>query len=204
MEPRRLLDLFSGTGSATKWALAHGFEAVSLDILKKSKATHTVDILQWDYRMYPPNYFEIICSSPPCTQYSQARTTGPPRDLVSANAIVLKTLEIVDYFKPKLWTLENPHGGLLKKQAFMIGLECVVIDYCQFHSPIESFLYRKRTCFWTNRPKPNRLCDGACAGICAHPLKKKHLETFGGVHNYSLNKKHRVPSGVFEYLLGDA
>ena len=28
-------------------------------------------------------------------------------------------LEIIDYFKPKFWFIENPDGGKLKEQEFM-------------------------------------------------------------------------------------
>ena len=42
------------------------------------------------------------------------KTTGV-RKIDEANKIVLKTLEIIDYFKPKYWFIENPQTGLLKK-----------------------------------------------------------------------------------------
>ena len=45
VQPKRALDLFSGTGSATKVLRAHGFDVVTVDIEKKWMATHPVDIL---------------------------------------------------------------------------------------------------------------------------------------------------------------
>ena len=108
---KRLLELFSGTGSVGRWAEAHGYSVTSLDILPKSGATFTCDIMDWDYKQFAPGTFDVIWASPPCTMYSIARTTGPPRDIPAANRIVQRTLEIIEYFKPTYWTLENPDTG---------------------------------------------------------------------------------------------
>ena len=34
------------------------------------------DILDWDFRAYEPKSFDFIWASPPCTEYSIAKTTG--------------------------------------------------------------------------------------------------------------------------------
>eukprot|EP00854_Cymbomonas_tetramitiformis_P007746 gene7746-biopygen7825 len=68
------------------------------------------DALKWDYQQYPPGYFDVIWASPPCTQYSQARTTGGPPDLPHAHAIVHQTLEIFYFLQPDHWFMENPRG----------------------------------------------------------------------------------------------
>ena len=52
--------------------------------------------MQWDYRGLGP--FDFVWASPPCTQYSRARTTGGARDLEGTDALVAKTL--IAYFKP--------------------------------------------------------------------------------------------------------
>ena len=54
------------------------------------------------------------------------------RQIIEANRIVKKTLEIIDYFKPKYWTIENPQTGLLKKQEFMEELPYFDIGYCKY------------------------------------------------------------------------
>ena len=74
-----------------------GHDVVSLD-LKDAKIM--TDILNWDYKQYEPSYFGVIWASPPCTEYSIAKTTGV-RKIEEANKIVKKTLEITDYFKPQ-------------------------------------------------------------------------------------------------------
>ncbi len=44
----------------------------------------------------------------------------------------LKTLEILQYFQPEIWWIENPRGGMLKDRSFMKGIPYIDVDYCQF------------------------------------------------------------------------
>ena len=98
---------------------------------------------------------------PPCTEYSTALTTRT-RNIFSANQIVLKTLEIIEYLNPDYYIIENPQTGLLKSQPFMYGIPYKDIDYCKYGMP-----YRKRTRLWNNifqwNPKP--LCKKDCGNI---------------------------------------
>ena len=105
---KKLLELFSGTGSVGKVAKELGFEVVSLDL---KNADINIDILQFDYKIYPVSNFDVIWSSPPCTEYSKAKTTGI-RKIEYANSIVLKTIEIINYLNPKYFIIENPQTGL--------------------------------------------------------------------------------------------
>jgi site-specific DNA-cytosine methylase len=107
----KFLELFSGTGSVGTVAKRLHWHVVSLDL---KNADINCDILEWDYRQYPSGYFDFIWSSPPCIEYSIAKTTGI-RKIDEANKIVLKILEIIEYFKPTVWFIENPQTGLLKK-----------------------------------------------------------------------------------------
>jgi site-specific DNA-cytosine methylase len=115
---KRALDLFSGTGSVGDRLRELGYEVVSLDVNPGCRPTIVVDILDWQFRrQYPPGYFDVITASTPCTEYSQAKTTAPRRyDL--ADALVRKTLQIIRYFGPKKWWIENPKTGHLKKGEF--------------------------------------------------------------------------------------
>ena len=87
----RILELFAGTSSFGQVADEFEHEVISLD--KDMPASIQCDILDWDYTVYPSNYFNFIWSSPPCVEYSIAKTRGN-RNLELANALVLKTLEI--------------------------------------------------------------------------------------------------------------
>jgi len=126
--PRRMLDLFSGTGSAARVYKEEGFEVVTVDADPRWGADVVEDIRRWDYKhQYPPGYFHTIVCSPPCTEFSRALTTRP-RDLKKADKIVRKTLEKVRYFRPVKWWLENPRNGLLKTREYMAGIPFVDAD----------------------------------------------------------------------------
>ena len=149
----KLLELFSGTGSVGNVASALGFDVVSVD--RDMEATFKCDIMDWDYQQYPTKHFDVIWASPPCTEYSRALTTRP-RKIDDANMIVQRTLDILEYFEPRYWMIENPQSGLLKEQMIMYGLPFKDIDYCKYGMP-----YRKRTRLWNNvftwNPRP--LCQ---------------------------------------------
>ena len=66
---------------------------------------------------------------------------------------LLKTLDVLEYYEPKYWIIENPQTGLLKDQLCMYGLPFKDVDYCRYGVP-----YRKRTRLWNNifswNPRP--------------------------------------------------
>ena len=169
----KLLELFSGTGSVGKVAKELGFDVVSLDLKNADINSH---ILQWDYKQFNQNEFNVIWASPPCTEYSVAKTVGV-RHIDYANALVKKTIEIIRYFNPSVWFIENPQTGLLKRQEFMNDFHYFDLDYCKYGFP-----YRKRTRIWSNLTswKPRPLCKKDCGNI----INNKHKET-----------AQRMPSG---------
>ena len=59
------------------------------------------------------------------------KTTGI-RNIEYANSIVLKTIEIIQYFNPKYFVIENPQTGLLKHQEFMNEFDVKDVDYCKY------------------------------------------------------------------------
>ena len=140
---KKALDLFSGTGSVSKALEEMCYEVVSVDRDPAAKATRRVDVMEWNYREFEPGHFDVIFASPPCDQYSRARTTVP-RDLESADKVVQRTLEIVRYPRPRKWFVENPRNGLLRDRPFMQGIPYVDVDYCRF----VDWWYQKPTRIW--------------------------------------------------------
>ena len=125
---------------------AQGWEVISLDI--NPGATITSDRLDWDYKTFEPGSFDFIWASPPCTEYSLARTRAKtPRNFAGADAIVSKALEIIDYFGPLLWLMENPQTGFLKSRAIMTDTPFQDVTYCKYGFP-----YKKQTRLWGRFP----------------------------------------------------
>jgi site-specific DNA-cytosine methylase len=141
----KLLELFSGTGSVGTVAESLGWEVTSLDINNKTDADIKTNILDWDYQSHSIQNYDFIWASPPCTEYSIAKTVGT-RNLDLADSIVKKTWEIIEHFKPRLgYVMENPQTGMLKTRPMMVGKSYADINYCKYGMP-----YRKRTRLWNN------------------------------------------------------
>ena len=161
----KLLELFSGTGSVGRVAREFGFSVISLDL---KNAHINEDILQWNYKQYDKDV-DIIWASPPCTEYSRAKTTGI-RSIDYANSMVRKTIEIINYFQPRVFFIENPQTGLLKEQDFMKDFDYYDVDFCKY-----GFEYMKRARLWTNLKswKPRPLCKKYCNSM----IGNRHKET---------------------------
>ena len=133
-----------GTKSVGRLFEEYAFAVVSLDKDPKFEQTICEDILEWDHTCYPPGYFDVVWSSPECTQYSIARSNAKtPRDLPYADSIVLRALEIIRYFNPRVWFLENPASSLLKTRLNMHLIPCVTVSYCRYVAG-----YQKHTTMW--------------------------------------------------------
>jgi len=129
---KRMLDLFSGTRSVGAEFQRHGYEVVSVDLDPRCEPTHQVDVLRWKYsKAYPPGWFDVIFASPPCEHFSRAKTIGF-RDLGLADRLVRKALDMIRYFKPEKWFLENPQTGMLKERPYVQGIPYIDVEYCQF------------------------------------------------------------------------
>jgi site-specific DNA-cytosine methylase len=161
------------------------------------------DILVWHYASLPPNSFDVIWASPPCIEYSAAKTVGV-RKLDEANAIVKRTLEIIRYFNPRYWMMENPQTGLLKHRSFMADLPYNDLDYCKY-----GMQYRKRTRLWNNveawTPKP--LCKKACGRINGNlheqsAQQSPHMHLASVRSKYLTRELYKVPEPRIDELFG--
>jgi len=171
----KLLELFSGTHSVGKVAKELGYDVLSLDM--DGNADININILDWDYKIYEPNYFDIVWASPPCNTFSNLRRSWIGRklkyfgdEIVSAEMldndmlevgvpILRRTEEIINYFNPDLYFMENPKTGKMKD---FVERPYYDVDYCAY-----GFDYRKPTRIWTNKENFNNL---RCSCVGNHKM----------------------------------
>lgn len=215
----KILELFSGTHSVGKVCEKLGFnEIVSLDRDLEGFKEHKhfkVDIHDFDYKQYPPDYFDVIWASPVCAFWSHLKVSNVgsyskryERNLTHddikddidklGKPMVDKTLEIIEYFKGNknlLWFIENPQSGKMK--TYITELPFYDVDYCMY----SDFGYRKRTRIWTNKEGFDaKLCNKKCLGYS----NGRHFSQLGqGGQPKSISKvqKYRIPFKLIEQLM---
>jgi hypothetical protein len=150
----KVLELFAGSRSIGKVSEELNYEVFSSDINNFNDINYVVNILEFDYKMVPfiP---DIIWASPPCTGFSVAALghhwTGgknayiPKTDTAKLGIdLAKKTIEIINYYNPKFYFIENPRG-LLRKMEFMQNFIRHTVTYCQYGDN-----RMKPTDIWTN------------------------------------------------------
>ena len=158
------LELFSGTHSFGKVSSKLGFNVFSLDrdlgdTNQGYKSNHHIkeDILTWDYKQYPKGHFKLITASPVCLWWSMCRFVWIGKKLkIHGDKIITreildkdiedfgvpmvdKVFEIIDYFNPDYYIIENPQAGRMK-EYIPPNLPFYDVDYCQYGLP-----YKKPT-----------------------------------------------------------
>ena len=88
----RSLELFCGSKSFSKIFEKNKYETITIDIDNKHNPTICKDILEWDYKIYPPKYFDVIWASPDCRSWSIA--THKHRTVKERTNLVMHTESI--------------------------------------------------------------------------------------------------------------
>ena len=218
-----VLELFSGTGSVGKCCKELGLNVVSVDLESKFNPTHLCNIMDFDYKQYPVGYFDIVWGSPPCTEYSKLQDSWIGRkkkgilfteeireeNMIEADKLVLKTLEIINYFNPHYWFIENPLGRM-KDREIMKDKFYHIVDYCMYCD----WGYRKRTCIWTNKTDwEAKLCNKKCGNMVgslhktnlgnADRKKRANLINVNKDNRTSQEDRYRVPPDLIYSLFLD-
>jgi hypothetical protein len=194
------LELFSGTHSFGKVSSKFGYEVYSLDIELgdtnddyKSQHHFKEDILTWDYKQFPVGFFKIITASPVCTWWSHLRRTWIGRKIKEHNGLICtqelldediekfgipmvdKIFEIIDYFDPEYYIIENPSTGKMKEYINDL-IPYYDVDYCRY----SDWGYKKTTRFWTNIEDLEFIpCDNKCYNIILINNQKIHKDRMG-------------------------
>lgn len=197
----RILELFSGTHSIGVVAKEFGYDIVSLDrdlgenskIYKDYTSPFHIkkDILTWDYKEFNVGDFDIITASPVCCMWSVIRNCWIGRKFKNSTEIVSKetlqrdidtygkplvdkVFEIIEYFKPKYFWVENPKTSKMWKYIKQTyphfnDNQYLHFDYCKY----STFGYKKPTIFLTNINITPKICKNDCENMD----KQKHKKT---------------------------
>tara|TARA_R110000803_G_scaffold623_6_gene2168 strand:- start:2817 stop:3470 length:654 start_codon:yes stop_codon:yes gene_type:complete len=209
----RVLELFSGTGSVGKVCKEYGYDVLSIDLIME--ADIQCDIMDFDYKQYPKDHFDIIWASPPCCSFSILQHCWKGRykningvstlfteemrlnDMLEGDKLVKKSIEIIEYFNPSLWFIENPKTGGLKSRDYMKDIPFYDVDYCKY----ALWGYKKPTRIWTNKKNFNNL---QCRRDCLNMVGENHGATLGGQRGgISKIDKYRIPPNLIHSLLND-
>lgn len=149
-----VLELFAGSRSLSKVAENLGHNTFTSDINDFDKIDYVTNIMNFNPKKVPfkPDF---IWASVPCYTFSVASIghhwKGGNRSYIPKTssaymglAIAKKTIEIINYFNPKYYYIENPRG-LLRKMEFMQDLPRHTVWYCQYRDD-----KAKPTDLWTN------------------------------------------------------
>lgn len=108
-----------------------------------------IDILGWDYKAWGEGKNVVgVLAAPPCThftvsgnQYWQVKDNDGRTDEMIK--LAEKAIEIIEYFNPKFWALENPVGRIEKCVPYLKGKRVFSFHPCDFGEP-----YTKKTIIW--------------------------------------------------------
>ena len=171
----------------------------------KSKHHIKSCLLEWDYKKdFKEGDFDIITASPSCFYWSHLRkcwynayydvenmkfsrtkkdgyikfTEKELQDDINkyGKPQVDKVIEILEYFKPKYYWIENPKTSSMKDYLYEKGYtNDNLVSYCKYGFP-----YQKHSRFWTNIPNfKGNICKNDCEFIIDVNHKKQHNKILG-------------------------
>ena len=150
-----ILSLFDLTGTWSEPYKKNGYEVIRIDI------QNGIDILEWDYSKIDRSKVYGILASVPCTDYavSGARWFAEKdKDgrTEQSQKLVNKTKEIIEYFNPKFWVIENPISRIHNLNPWM-GKPKMYFHPYEFANYGYDEFYSKKTSLWGKFNEPVKI-----------------------------------------------
>lgn len=157
---KTIISLFDFTGNWSKPWKDAGYEVVQVDI------KNGIDILNWDYKNEVKGEVVGILAAVPCTDYAVSGARWfKDKDIdgrtEQSQKLVAKTKEIIDYYNPNWWVIENPVSRIHNLNPWMgkPKFRFHPYEFAGFADDKESEQYSKKTVLWGkfNNPIKNEL-----------------------------------------------
>lgn len=144
MNNKIIISLFDFSGN---WSLPYrdaGYNIIQID---EKLGT---DIFDFNYKLIPVSIVHGILSAPPCTDFSKAGANYWERKDRSGQTaksirLVMKALEIIHYFNPHFWVMEQPPGRIEKLIRELTVKRLMSYQPYEFGAP-----YSKKTILYGN------------------------------------------------------
>lgn len=151
----KVLSLFDYTGNWSQPYRENGFEVVQVEL------KHGINILEWDYTQIPKEEVFGILAAVPCTDFSlsgAAWFAAKDKDgrTDASIALVKKTMEIINYFDPTFWVIENPMSRIHKlcPELGEVKFKFHPYEFAQYDPTPRNSQYQKTTWLWGNFNEP--------------------------------------------------
>ena len=193
MKRNIILSLFDYTGNWSRPYRENGYEVIQVDI------QHGTDILTWNYKEIPIERVYGILAAVPCTDFAISGARHFARKdadgtTEQSKRLVYKTLEIINYFNPIFWVVENPMSRIHKCCPELGEVKykfnpCDFAGYGTTDEECDAQRYNKATWLWGNfnTPQEKRL----------EPLQKEcpMWKKYGGKSIKTKNARSATPLG---------
>lgn len=107
-----MIDLFSGSGSASYPMVERGWRVLRVDLAPQTPDAITADVTGWSLAERERERVDLLWASPPCDEFARESMpwskTGTPPDMCCVEAAI----RIVNEVQPIYWCIENVRGAL--------------------------------------------------------------------------------------------
>jgi site-specific DNA-cytosine methylase len=162
-----MIELFAGSGILANTFKENNYNTLTIGFKDKTeyKLDLEMNILDVDYDLLElikasMGKVNVIFSGSPCECFSKLGAIhktfidGKPNydnpKLVNAVAVHKKAIQIIEYFNPDIWFIENP-SGFLQTMDFMKNIGWIYgLNMCMYNHQINGKYFKKPTQLWSN------------------------------------------------------